>query len=58
MIGDEQQVCGRAERVIRVSEHARIDVTVRTDERRTGNLLVEMPGDLLLPGIRIKIAIC
>ena len=58
MIGDKQQVCGGAEPIIRVGEHARINVTVRTDERRVGNLMIEMSGDFFLPRIRVKIAIC
>ena len=58
VVGDEQQVGGRAERVIRLGKHARVNVAVRADERRAGDLAVEAPGDLSLLRVRVEIAVC
>ena len=43
--------------VVRVGEHARVNVAVRADERQVGYLVVEMLRDFFLLWIGAKVAV-
>ena len=57
VVGDDQQIGRAAERVVRVGEHARVDVAVRADQRQARHLPVEVLGDLLLARIGAEEAV-
>lgn len=42
MVGDDEQVGGRAEGGVGVGEETRVNVTVRRDDRQAGNGFVEL----------------
>lgn len=57
VIGNEQQVGWRAEVVIGIGEHSRVNVAVRTYERFASDLFVETQRDLFMLRIGIEVTI-
>jgi hypothetical protein len=57
VVGDDQQVGRRAEVVVRVSEHPRIDVPVRADEWQILDLRVQLLRDRLLLRVRAEVTV-
>src|SRR5690606_31484224 len=53
----QKQVRRRAEVVVGIGEQARIDVTVRADQRQVARAAIELPRDLDLARIRPETAI-
>ena len=52
MIGDDEQIGGRAEGRVLVGQQPRIDVAVRADEGQLRDRVVELPRDAPLPWVR------
>src|SRR5262249_12582861 len=57
VVGNEQQISGRAEWIIRGGEHPRINMAMRADQRLVGDLAIETQRDLFLSRIWIEISV-
>ena len=55
VVGRDEQLRRGAEAEVRVSEKLWVNMTVRTDQRQVGDLLVKPQGDIAVGGVEVTV---